>query len=131
MNLSVVEVQTVQAGSRQPLMSPCGQVHREVDVSPQCSKPSSMESLHGKDVASNGADGQVLVTTGASLLDDPLRRGQVAVESCSWVVSADRRVPIDASVVLRQLGPQGSTNAVVALGVITNDEFQRGRRGSR
>jgi len=70
-HLSVVEVETVQAGSRQPLLSPCGQVHREVDVSPQCSEPSSMEPAYGSDVASNGADGQVLVTTGESLLDDP------------------------------------------------------------
>jgi len=30
-----------------------------------------MEPAYGSDVASNGADGQVLVTTGESLLDDP------------------------------------------------------------
>jgi hypothetical protein len=70
---SVVEVQTVQAGTRQPFMSPCGQVHGEVDVSPQCPEPSSVESLYGSDVASNGADGQVLVTTDESLLDDPAK----------------------------------------------------------
>ena len=133
-----------------------------------------MEPLYGSDVASNGADGQVLVTTGTSLLDDPadepaanalipsclgdddrldfrtrtlveqtsqtddpavglghpgpdpLRRGEVAIESRSRVVSTDRRVPIDGSVVLRQLCPQGSTSAVVALGVVANDELRRG-----
>jgi hypothetical protein len=62
-DLSVVEVEIVQAGSRQPLLSPCGQVNREVDVSPQCPEPSSMEPPYGSDVAGNGADGQVLVTT--------------------------------------------------------------------
>ena len=61
----------MQAGSRQPLMSPCGQVHREVDVSPQRPEPSSVESLYGSDVAGNRADGQVLVTTGESLLGNP------------------------------------------------------------
>ena len=175
-DLSVVEVETVQAGSRQPLMSPCSQVHREVDVSPQSSEPSSMEPAYGSDIASNGADGQVLVTTGESLLDDPAdepaanalipsclgdddrldfgartlveqtgqtddpavglghpgsdpwRHSEVAIESRSRVVSADRRVPIDTSVVLRQLCPQGSTNAVVAFGVVANDELRRGWR---
>lgn len=50
-DLSVVEVEPVQAGSRQPLVSPCGQVHREVDVSPQRSEPGSMEPPYGSDVA--------------------------------------------------------------------------------
>ena len=68
---SVVEVETVQAGSGQPVMSPRGQVHREVDVPAERSEPSGMETPHSGDVASHGADGQVLVTTGAGLLDNP------------------------------------------------------------
>jgi hypothetical protein len=172
----VVELETVQAGSPQPLMSPCGQVHREVDVSPQRSEPSSVEPAYGSDVASDGADGKVLVTTGESLLDDPadepaayalipsclcdddrldfgtrtlveqagetddraaglghpgsdpLRRGEIAIESRSRVVSTDRRVPIDTSVVLRQLCPQGSTSVVVAFGVVANGDLRRGWR---
>jgi hypothetical protein len=130
-----------------------------------------MEPPYGRDVAGNGADGQALITTGESRLDDPadepaanalilgsladgnrldfgtctlveqagqtddhavrlghpgsnpLRRGEVAIESRSRVVSADRRIPIDTSVVLRQLCPQGSTSTVVALGVVANDEL--------
>lgn len=148
---SVVEVETVQAGAMQPFMSPCGKVHRQVDVSPQCPEPSSVESPYGSDVAGNGADGQVLITMDESLFDDsgdepmantliprclgdndrlylgtcsvveqtgqaddcavelghpgsdPLGRGEIAIESRPGVVAANRRVPIDAPVVLRQL----------------------------
>jgi len=60
---------------------------------------------------------------------DPLRRGEVAIESRSRVVSTDRRVPIDTSVVLRQLCPQGPTSAVVAFGVVANDERTRPLQG--
>ncbi len=56
------------------------------------------------------------------------RRG--SHQSRSRVVSTDRRVPIDTSVVLRQLGPQSSTSTVVALGVVANDELRRGWRVS-
>jgi alkanesulfonate monooxygenase SsuD/methylene tetrahydromethanopterin reductase-like flavin-dependent oxidoreductase (luciferase family) len=51
-------------------MSPCGKVHRQVDVSPQCPEPSSVESPYGSDVPGNGADGQVIVATDESLFDD-------------------------------------------------------------
>lgn len=137
-----------------------------------------METAYGSDVASHGADGQVLVTTGTGLLDnpadkhaanalipsrlsdddrldfstrtpveqarqtddpavglghprsDPLRLREVVIESRSRIVSTDRRVPIDTSVVLRQLRPQGSASAVVAFGVVANDDFRRGWRVS-
>ncbi len=173
---SVVKVEAVQAGSGQPLMSPCSQVHREVDVAPQCSEPSGMETANGGDVASHGPDGQVLVTTGTGFLDNPadehaanaliprclgdddrldfparapveqtgqtddpaarlghpgshpLRLGEVVIESRSRIVSADRRVPVDTPVVVRQLCPQGSTSTVVALGILANDGLRRSWR---
>jgi hypothetical protein len=68
---SVVEVETVQAGSGQPLMPPCSKVHREVDMPPECPEPGGMETAYGGDVASHGADGQILVTTGPGFLDNP------------------------------------------------------------
>jgi hypothetical protein len=133
-----------------------------------------METAYGGDVASHGADGQVLVTTRTGLLDNPadehaanalipsclsdddrldlstrtpveqtgqtddpavelghpgshpLRLGEVAIEFRSRIVSTDRWVPINTSVVLRQLCPQGSTSAVVAFGVVANDDLWRG-----
>jgi hypothetical protein len=154
-------------------MSPWGQIHRQVDVPAKSSEPSSMEPPYGGDVASNGADGQVFITTGERLLDDPadepaadalipnclcyddrlnfatrpsveqtgqtydpamrfghpgadpLRHGEVAIESSSRVVATDRGVPIDSSVVLRELRPQISTSTVVAIGVVANDEVRR------
>ena len=56
----------------------------------------------------------------------PLRGGEVVIESRPRIVSTDRRVPVDASVVLRQLCPQRSTSAVVAFGVVANDGRRRG-----
>jgi hypothetical protein len=53
---SVAEVQTVQAGSVQPLVSSRRQVHREVHVTAQGPEPGGMESLHGGDVAGHRAD---------------------------------------------------------------------------
>src|SRR6516225_238847 len=142
-------------------MPPCSQVHREVDVPAQRSEPRGVETAYGGDVASHGADGQVLVTTSTGFLDNPadehaantpipsclsdddrldfsartpveqagqtddlavglghpgshpLRGGEVVIESRSRIVSTDRRVPVDTSVVLRQLVPQGSASAVV------------------
>src|SRR6516225_6074303 len=41
--------------------------------------------------------------------------GEVVIESRSRIVSTDRRVPVDTSVVLRQLRPQGPASAVVAV----------------
>lgn len=52
-------------------MSARGQVHREVDVAPQCPEPGGVETAYGGDVASHGTDGQVLVPAGPSLLDNP------------------------------------------------------------
>lgn len=174
--LSVAEVEAVQAGSGQPLVSPRSQVHREVDMTSQCSEPSGMETADGGDVASHGADGEVLMTTGPSLIgnpvdehaadaltpsclsdddrldlpadtsveqagqtDDqavrlgypgsrPLRGGEVVIESRSGIVSADRRVPIDTSVVLRQLCPEGPARPVVAFGIVANDDLRPGWR---
>jgi hypothetical protein len=175
-NLSVAEVETVQAGSGQPLMPPRSQVHREVDVPPQRPEPSGMKPAYGGDVASHGADGQVFVTTSPGLLDNPadehaanalipnclgdddrldfsahtsveqtgqtddpavrlghpgsqpLRDGEVIIESRSRIVSTDRRVCIDTSVVLRQLCPQRSASAVVAFRVVANDDLRPGWR---
>ena len=118
-----------------------------------------METAYGGDVASHGADGQVLVAAGTGLLDNPAdehaanapipsclsdhdrldfatpapvkqtgqtddpatelghprshppRLGEVVIKSRSRIVSTDRRVPIDASVVFRQLCPQGPASA--------------------
>ena len=135
-----------------------------------------METAYGGDVASHGADGQVLVAAGMGRLDNPAdeqaanapipsclsdhdrldfatpapvkqtgqtddpatelghprshppRLGEVVIKSRSRIVSTDRRVPIDASVVLRQLCPQGPASAVVAFGVVANDNLRRGWR---
>src|SRR5580700_6084757 len=68
---SIVEVETVQAGSRQPLMPPGSQVHREIDMPPEGSESSRMETAYRGDVASHRPDGQVLVTMGTGFLDNP------------------------------------------------------------
>lgn len=139
----------MQAGAGQPLVSPRGQVHREVDVRAQCSESRCMETPYGGYVSSHRTDSQVLVTTGTSLFDDPadehpanpvipsrlsdndrldfstlpvieqtsqandgaarignpgahpLRRGEVVIQACSRIVPANRRVPIEGSVIPR------------------------------
>ena len=59
---------------------------------------------------------------------DPLRHSEVTIESRSRVVAADRRVPVDTSVVLRQLCPQRPAGAVVAFGVVAHDDLRRSWR---
>ena len=52
-------------------MLSCSQVHREVDVPAQCSEAGGMETAYRGDVPGHGADGQILVATGAGFLDNP------------------------------------------------------------
>lgn len=93
----------MQAGSGQPLMSPCSQVHREVDVPPQCPEPSGMETAYGNDVASHGADGQVLVTTGTGLLGNPAdeHAADAQIPSC---LSDDDRLDFSTRTPVEQTG---------------------------
>jgi len=56
----------------------------------------------------------------------PLPIGEVVIESRSRIVSANRRVPVDASVVRRQFRPQGPAGIVVTVGVVANDDLRRG-----
>src|ERR1700743_3167641 len=67
----VVEVETVEAGARQPLMSPFGQVHRQVDVPAECAEPGRVETAYGGNVARHGADRQVLVAAETGFLGHP------------------------------------------------------------
>ena len=46
---------------------------------------------------------------------DSLRHGDVTVESRSRIIPADRRIPVDTSVVFGQLCPQISARAIVGL----------------
>ena len=55
-----------------------------------------------------------------------MRLGEIVIESSSRIISADRRVPVDTSVVLRQLCPQQPASEVVAFGIVANDDLGRG-----
>ena len=124
LHLSVVEVETVQAGSRQPLMSPRRQVHGEVDVPAERPEPSRVEPPHGSDVARNGADGQVLVTTGASLLDDPADE-QAADALTSSCLGDDDRLDFGTHALVKQAGQ--TDHPAAGLGDPGSDPLRRGQ----
>jgi hypothetical protein len=104
-----------------------------------------METADGGDVAGYRADGQVLVATSAGLFDHPAGKHPAdalipaapatTTGSTSPLVPRSgnpvrptpiERIPADAPVVLRQLGPQGPAGAVVAFGVVADDDLRRG-----
>src|SRR5580704_17203324 len=105
-------------------MSPPGQVHREIDVPPECPESSGMEPTQGGDVASHGANGQVLVATGKCLLDnsaDELAANPVIPGR----LGDDDRLDFAAPALVEQAGQ--TYDAAVGLGHPGSDPLRRGQ----
>ena len=70
---------------------------------PECPEPGGMEATYGGEVASDGADGEVLVATGTSLLDNPAdeHAANALTPSC---LSDDDRLDFSTRTPVQQAG---------------------------